>query len=173
MTRDSARTQSDWNEIDWYVNFGEANASRNWDDARKYGFVSAGGRRTYSDAIQKMQVGDRVFAYTPKVGYAGVGTVTGPAAPADHTSLTVDGKQVSFRSLEVNAPYGKEVADPDPEEDYREWIVPVSWERTVDRERALRIPGLFANPNTACRLRDQFTIDQVTEFFGIAASAAR
>ncbi|MGW0027048.1 hypothetical protein [Rhodococcus sp. NPDC003383] len=164
MTTTSALGQSEWNGSDWYVNVGEANASRNWDDARKYGFVSAGGRRWYSDSLRKIPVGHRIFAYIPTVGYVGIGTVAGEAAPADQASLTVDGEQVSFRDLDLNAPYGKEVSDPDPDEDYREWILPVVWERAVDRERALRIPGLFANQNSACKLRDQFTIDQVTAF---------
>ena len=48
----------------------------------------------------------------------------------------------------------------------REWILPVTWASTVDRTQALRIPGLFANQNSACKLRDQFTIDEVTAFFG-------
>ncbi len=165
MTADTARGQSVWNGRDWYVSFGEANKSRDWDDARRYGFVSAGGRKWYSDSLQQVPVGGRVFAYIPKVGYVGVGTVTAPATPADHAVLTVDGRPVAFRSLELVGPYGREVPDPDPDEDYREWILPVVWEHTVDRAQALRMPGLFANQNSACRLRDQFTIDEVTAFF--------
>ncbi|NMD97083.1 hypothetical protein HF877_17030 [Rhodococcus sp. BL-253-APC-6A1W] len=164
-TAESAKPE--WNGHDWYVCLGEVNDSRNWDDARKYGFVSAGGGRWYSDTLQKLQHGDRVFVYVPKVGYVGTGTVTGSAAPADQATLEVDGKQVGFQNLELVGPYTHEIIDPDPDEDYREWIVPVAWERTVDRESALRESGLFANQNSACRLRDQHTLNRVTEFFGV------
>jgi len=36
------KQQEVWNGQDWYVSFGE-DESRNWEDARRYGFVSAGG----------------------------------------------------------------------------------------------------------------------------------
>ncbi|MGX6511654.1 hypothetical protein [Rhodococcus sp. SJ-2] len=165
MTTDAASEQPVWNGRDWYVSFGEANGSRSWDDARRYGFVSAGGRKWYSDSLQKVPVGGQVFAYIPKVGYVGIGTVTAPATPADHARLVIDGHSVAFRSLDLVGPYGREVSDPDPDEDYREWILPVTWTSTVDRPQALRIPGLFANQNSACKLRDQFTIDGVSGFF--------
>ena len=38
-----ARSREPWNGLDWYISFGEDNNSRNWDDARHYGFISAGG----------------------------------------------------------------------------------------------------------------------------------
>lgn len=76
---------------------------------------------------------------------------------------------MSFRSLDLVGPYKHEVSDLDPDEDYREWIVPVTWERTVDREVALREAGLFANQNSACRLRDEHTLNRVTEFFGVTS----
>lgn len=166
MATDVAAERPVWNGRDWYVSFGEANGSRSWDDARRYGFVSAGGQKWYSDSLQRVPVGDRVFAYIPKVGYVGIGTVTAPASPADHAHVIVDGRPVAFRSLDLVGPYGREVPDPDPDEDYREWILPVTWTSTVDRPQSLRIPGLFANQNSACKLRDQFTIDAVTAFFG-------
>ena len=157
--------ESEWNGRDWYVNFGERNRSRNWDDGRRYGFVAAGGGRWYSDSLQELPVGGRVFAYIPKSGYVGIGIVTGTAAPADHATLTVGERTVPFRSLELNAPYAHEKVDADPHEDYREWIVPVQWTHTVAREDAFRIPGLFANQNSACRLRHRFTIETVTSYF--------
>ncbi|GAA1467308.1 endonuclease NucS [Nocardiopsis exhalans] len=35
-------TREPWNKRDWYVSFGEQHGSRNWEDALRYGFVSAG-----------------------------------------------------------------------------------------------------------------------------------
>ncbi|WP_240772325.1 endonuclease NucS domain-containing protein [Nocardia sp. CS682] len=163
-TATSTRRQPQWNGQDWYVNFGEE-LSRNWDDARKYGFVSAGGGKWYSRSLRQVPIGGRVFAYIPKVGYVGLGEVVGEAQPADEATLTVDGTAVPFRSLELLAEYRHTPTQPVPDEDYREWVLPVRWHKTVTRDSAFRKPGLFANQNSACNLRNQFTIDEVTGFF--------
>ncbi|UFU01838.1 hypothetical protein LQF12_09945 [Ruania suaedae] len=42
------------------------------------------------------------------------------------------------------------------------------WIHTVPREEAFWKPGMFANQNSACRLRNQFTIEQVETAFGLA-----
>lgn len=49
----------------------------------------------------------------------------------------------------------------------REWIVPVTWERAVRREKALWRPGFFANLNSACKLRARFAIEEVSRHFGV------
>jgi hypothetical protein len=40
--------KADWNGQDWYVAFGEDSGHRAWEDASKYGFVSAGGGPWFS-----------------------------------------------------------------------------------------------------------------------------
>ncbi|MBF6218039.1 hypothetical protein IU479_07940 [Nocardia abscessus] len=165
QTASSTRRQAPWNGQDWYVNFGEEPVSRNWDDARRYGFVSAGGGKWYSRSLRQVPVGGRIFTYIPKVGYVGLGEVVGEAQPADSAALTVDDVDTPFRELELAAEYRHAISQPRPDEDYREWILPVRWHQTVGRESAFRKPGLFANQNSACNLRNQFTIDEVTNFF--------
>jgi len=49
-----------------------------------------------------------------------------------------------------------------------EYVVPVEWMKLVDREAALKEARLFANENSACRLRDPKTIARVYDFFGIS-----
>jgi hypothetical protein len=80
-----------WNGQDWYVTFGEESGIRSWTDARRYGFVSAGGGEWYSRDLRALPIGGRVFVYIPKTGYVAVGTVTGPAVPFDEAVLTVEG----------------------------------------------------------------------------------
>lgn len=53
----------------------------------------------------------------------------------------------------------------DPERS--EYLVRVDWLHTVPREQAFWEPGLFANQNTACRLRDENTIQRVSRTFGL------
>ncbi|QIS09510.1 hypothetical protein [Nocardia arthritidis] len=162
-TASSARKQPPWNGIDWYVSFGDDAVTRAWDDARKYGFVSAGGGKWYSRSLQQVPVGGRVLVHIPKVGYVGLGEVVGAAQPADDAMLNGDGNP--FRKLRLKGEYNHTAANPVAGEDYREWVLPIRWVKTVGRDQALWKPGLFANQNSACKLRSQFTIDEVTRFF--------
>ena len=45
VSKKSSNRREPWNGHDWYVSFGEDDSGiRSWDDARKYSFVSVGGR---------------------------------------------------------------------------------------------------------------------------------
>ena len=148
------------------LRFGEECGRRSWEDARKYGFTSAGGGEWFSKTLRKLPVGARVFACIPKTGYVGVGTVTGPAQPIDSAVLTVDGQEVPIRSLDLKASY-THPALPDGEDD-SEYVVPVAWDQTRSPADAVWVKGMFANQNSACKLRNQFTLQQLTAAFGLA-----
>ncbi|WP_138416195.1 endonuclease NucS domain-containing protein [Sinomonas gamaensis] len=166
VTGRSASTRAVWNGRDWYAAFGHVPAGgRNWDDARKYGFISAGGGEWYSRSLKSLPEGARVFVHVPKHGYVGVGIAAGPARPTDEAVLTHDGVAQPFRSLELAGRY----FDPSSEErdDTAEYVVPVVWIKTVSLEDAFWRQGLFANQNSACKLRNQFTIDEVSKAFGL------
>ena len=155
-----------WNGLDWYVNYGEYPDGRIWADAHRYGFVAAGGAPWYSRTIRQLPQDARIFVYIPKVGYVGVGTVTGSAMPFKDAVLDIEGKPIPLKDLDLKGTY---VHDHDAKgEEHQEWIVPVSWTKTVDQSEAFSAPGLFANQNSACKLRNQFTIDEVSQYFGLA-----
>lgn len=63
------KKKGSWNG-EYYVLFGEG--SRNWEDARKYGFISAGGGSWYSKTLSLLSPGDRVWVNIPHTGYVGV-----------------------------------------------------------------------------------------------------
>jgi hypothetical protein len=75
-----------WNGVDYYVSFGKGD-QRNWEDAQAHGFVSAGGGAWYTRTLRKLQLGHRVFAHIPGVGYVGVGTVMSVARRADESTM--------------------------------------------------------------------------------------
>lgn len=156
------RTRTPWNGHDWYVAFGEGN-SRSWDDARNHGFVSAGGADWYSRTLRGLPTGARVFVHVPQHGYVGVGIVQGSAAPADVALLEVGGVTQEFRSLPLRASYLHSQAAEGV--DAAEYIVPVQWIETVPLDDAVWRQGMFANQNSACKLRNQFTIDELTREF--------
>jgi len=62
------------------MSFGEG--SRNWEDTRTHGFISAGGSSWCSKTLSLLFPGDRVWVNIPHTGYVGVGIVTEPVQQA-------------------------------------------------------------------------------------------
>ena len=54
-------------------------------------------------------------------------------------------------------------------DDDAEWVVPVEWKKTVPTSQAYWEKGLFANQNSACKLRQEFTLDRLSQHFQVAA----
>lgn len=156
------KTRETWNGTDWYVSFGDDPNGRNWDDARKYGFVSAGGGEWYSRTVKNLVPGARIFVNIPKAGYVGVGTVTGPAEVFDRVQIPVEGREQLLKDQPLEGKYRHGAGD-----DLAEWVVPVKWIHTVPRENAFWKQGMFANQNSVTKLRQQFTIEQVSKAFNL------
>jgi hypothetical protein len=155
-----------WSGHDWYVSFGEESGRRSWDDARKYGFVSAGGGIWYSRTLRGLPVDARVFVCIPGsgLGYVGVGTVTGAAMRFDEAVLNVDGVERKMTDLPLIGSYRHD----NDAEDNDEYIVPVEWVTAVDRSEAVWEKGFFANQNSACKLRNRFTLEGLTRRFKLS-----
>ena len=158
------KSRETWNGHDWYVSFGEFPEGRQWADAVKYGFVSAGGGEWYSNTLKDLPVGARVFAYIPKAGYVGVGTVLAEAQRFDVATVQIDGTERRLADLPMVGNYRH---DGDGADEYAEWAVPVEWTHAVPREKCFRKKGVFSSTHSACKLRQSFTIEQVTAAFGI------
>jgi len=151
------RKEQPWNGNDYYVSFG-ADESRSWEDARKYGYVCGGGGVWYSRSLKTLEVGKRVFVCIPSQGYVGVGEVKQAAVMAK--DFVPDGFSESLLALPLEQPaIGTNLDDPET----AEWVVGVKWTVTVPVTEAFWQQGMFANQNTACRMRSQFTIDELTE----------
>lgn len=159
-----AKTREPWNGSDWYVSFGEHPGGRQWSDGRKYGFVSGGGGKWFSQTLKNLTPGARVFACIPKVGYVGVGTVTGEARRFDEAVVNEDGVEIPLKELPLEGDYRHEGGSDDL---VAEWVVPIDWTHTVPSEQGFWKAGMFANQNTAAKLRQQFTIEQVSAAFGL------
>ena len=158
------KSREPWNGHDWYVSFGESPEGRHWSDAVKYGFVSAGGDKWYSRTLKNLPVGARVFACIPKVGYVGIGTVLAEAQRFDRVTVEHEGVERRLADLRLDGRYRH---PGDEDDDNAEWAVPIAWERTVPRDQGFWRTGMFANQNSVARMRNQFTIEQVTAAFGI------
>jgi len=135
-----------WNG-EYYVSFGH-NMGRDWEDARKYGFISAGGGRWYSKTLGLLEEGRRIWVNIPKTGYVGVGVVEGPAVKVDEFKVKTDKGSVPLLQAPINAHYHKKFVD---DEDKAEYVVKVRWLRDVPVKEAISEVGLFGNQNTVCK----------------------
>lgn len=146
MTTKAKGEKEPWNG-EYYVSFGDMNA-RNWEDARQYGFISAGGGSWYSQTLKMLSPGDRVWVKIPGVGYVGVGRVTEAVRPGkDFTVQTPNGERPVLDILKFGERYKKNANDPDK----AEYFVRVEWIETVPDTKAVNEVGLFGNQNTVCQ----------------------
>ncbi len=140
------REREPWNG-EFYASFGQS-ATRSWDEARNYGFISAGGGAWYSNTLNLLNIGDRVWVKAPGYGFVGVGEVTGPPQPGDEFMIpTPDGSRPSLEAL-TGGTYHREFAD-DPER--IEHFLPIRWIHTVPLDQGVNEIGLFGNQNTVCK----------------------
>jgi hypothetical protein len=135
-----------WNG-EFYVSFGGLD-NRAWEDARKHGFISAGGASWYSQTLKLLSPGDRVWVKIPKTGYVGVGRVLEAAAPAkDFYFETPEGRKSALDGLKYSDQY-KETAE---DQDRSEYFVRIEWLDTVAEANAVNAVGFFGNQNTVCQ----------------------
>lgn len=152
-----------WNG-EYYFSYG-ITENRSWADAVKYGFVSAGGGTWYTNTMQILEPGNRIWVNIPHQGYVGVGTVIEKAKPAKEIKFNLDSKECEFFSLPLNAKYHKD----SPSEE-AEYIVKVEWQKTVSQTQAISEYGFFGNQNTVCRPKVDkwdFTIERLKKKWGI------
>jgi hypothetical protein len=130
----------------YFVNIGEGR-HRCWADSRRYGFISAGQGQRFSDQLHQLPEGAQIYAYLREHGYVGAGRVLGP--PRMARNHVIPGTDMRLFDLELHRPGLRENAD-DPAR--CEWVVPVQWQQTLDRDAAVLKP-LFRRGFVVCRLK--------------------
>ncbi len=161
------REKLPWNG-EFYASFG-VDQNRDWEEARKYGFISAGGGAWYSRSLGLLEPGGRVWVNIPGgVGYVGVGVVKELVVPIDEFMVDAgNGKLVPITSLPLRAANHTTVAkDPDK----AEHMVRIEWIKTVPIPEAVREKGFFGNQNSAAKPRAKrwsFTVDRLKQRFGV------
>jgi len=127
-----------WNG-EFYVSFGDL-SWRSWEDARNYGFISAGGGTWYSQTLKLLSPGDRVWVKIPRTGYVGVGKVVEEMQSAkDFTLTTPEGIRPALDVLRNGDRYRANANDPEK----AEYFVRVRWLDSVPESKALNEVGLF------------------------------
>lgn len=160
-----AREREPWNG-EFYASFGHG-VSRDWEEGRRHGFICAGGGSWYSNTLDLLDVGDRIWVKAPGHGFVGVGEVIGPRAPITDFTITIDGEERPAAEALVDASYHREFLG-DPER--MEYFVAVRWLHTVPIDQAINDIGLFGNQNTVCKPTTpkwRTTIERLREQWGM------
>lgn len=145
-TQAARRERVQWNG-ELYANYGD-NEYRSWDDARKYGFISAGGGEWFTRTLRLLTPGSRVWVNRPGVGYIGVGIVQGEPVQADEFYVETDEGPRKYLDVgHIHEAMRRNATNPEKCDRF----VPIEWIVAVPESKAIREPGLFGNQNSAAQ----------------------
>ena len=163
------REREPWNG-EFYACFGHGD-TRDWAEGKKYGFISAGGGSWYSNTLNLLSVGDRVWVKAPGYGFVGVGKILGPRKSITNFKIEISGEEVPAVDVLKGGTYHRECIN-DPER--MEYFVPVEWLHSVPLEAAVNEIGMFGNQNTVCKPTTpkwRTTVERLRERWGLKHSA--
>ncbi len=130
----------------YYVNVGEG-PHRSWEDCLKYGFLSSGQGKKYSDPLKTLEKGDVVAAYLKNKGYVGVGKVIDKAVRVDLFRVN----NVPLFQLPLKCKNIFENSD----NDKSEYVLSIKWIKVFETKDAKREKNIFANQNIKASLQNQ------------------
>lgn len=135
---------------------------RSWEDARKFGFVSASSGT--NNLLTNLNVGDYVFCHIAGIGFVGVGICTSQAKPASEFCVSANGIQTPILSCKWEDIDAKNNL-PD-----NELFIGIQWYHTIPLEDGYWEKGMKSVPMVAYTLTDSTTHDKVLSHFGIILS---
>lgn len=132
----------------YYVNIRKiGHKHHSWADMAEYGFVSAGGGRKYSDRLNQLKVGHKIFVYQKANGYVGYGRVTSPKVLAEEFELS-DGRGMLLDQKLEHDDIGHHRGD----RDLAEYVVGVEWIDTRSSKNAVGVCRKFTRRHIVCRI---------------------
>lgn len=146
----------------FYVNVGEGE-TRNWDDCKKYGFISAGQDKKSSDSLKSLNKGDLIVAYLKSHGFVGIGRIIEKAVKIN--DFRIDSK--TLRKFPLVAPN----MFLNSENEKSEYLIRVEWIKALERYEAKwkRKSNLFTTQQIRASLDNQInTLVFVESEFGIS-----
>lgn len=138
----------------------EYGSGRSWEDARKYGFVSA-----YGDdgtRLNNINVGDIIFCHIAGVGFVGVGTCTSSEIPASSFTVSDGGIIKNILDCDWVDREARAVIDP-----VNEYFMGIKWIYTVPVEDGYWEKGMTSIPMVAYTMTDETTHNKVLKHFNI------
>jgi uncharacterized protein len=147
----------------YFVNVGQF-VHREWEDCRRYAFLSAGYGRRYSAQLERLEVGSIAAAYMKSWGYVGIALVLAKPVPA--RDFRHRGRPLRRSMLK-----GPDLLHDLCDDDDCEYLVAVKWIKHVPRERARfrSNAGLFANQSIVASLSNQLkTLEFLEQQFKVS-----
>lgn len=141
-------------------------SDRSWQDALKYGFLSAnlGGS---GKSIYNVQVGDTIYCHIAGNGFVGIGECTSTAVPMKNFTVMVNGTPTPVADASWESEEAKRNLDPN-----KEVFIGVAWKSYVtDVNDAYWEKGMKTVPLVAYMLNDKTTHQKVRDHFGYTDSA--
>lgn len=132
--------------------------NNNWKFNLEHNFISAGGGKRWMNAIKKLKVDDKIFAYIKGRGYVGFGIVEKEAIPI--SNFFVDDSSI-LNLLPEKHRFGTEFNNLE----MTEWFVKIKWVKTFNVNDAKTFKGIFANQNVVCKIRNTETFDFLQKEF--------
>ena len=139
----------------------EYGSGRSWEDARKYGFVSASGEG--GTLLSNINEGDIVFCHIAGVGFVGIGVCTACETSASDFTVLEDAARKNILDCEWINSSAKAVIDPS-----NEYFVGVRWLRTVSTDEGYWEKGMTSIPMVAYMMNDDSTHNRVLEHFRVS-----
>ena len=139
----------------------EYGSGRSWEDARKYGFVSASGEG--GTLLSNINEGDIVFCHIAGVGFVGIGICTTCETPASDFTVLEDATRKNILACEWINSSAKAAIDPS-----NEYFVGVRWLRTVSADEGYWEKGMTSIPVVAYMMNDGSTHNKVLEHFRVS-----
>lgn len=162
------RAESKSNKVEWNGEYyGSFGGERDWNDAIKYGFFSAGGSSWHSKTLQLLSEGGRIWVNIPGSGYVGVGIVKAEVVPIEEFNVVQPSGSTPIVDLGASISNLPRSTD-DPEA--AEYVVAIDWLHTVDVEWAVKEKGFFGNQNSVARPRTDkwnHTVERLKKKFGL------
>lgn len=137
----------------------EYGGERSWEDARKYGFVSASGSDTLLGNVKK---GDFVFCHIKSVGFVGVGICESDLKIASGFTVSENGTERKIMDCEWTNKHSKAAVDPS-----KEYFLAVNWIHTVSEDFGYWEKGMTSLPMVAYTSNDIDTYEKVLKHFNI------
>lgn len=109
-------------------------------------------------------MGARVWVNLPGNGFVAVGRTLAPAARFDDAMVHLDGGWVRLADQPLTGTYRHAEVEDD---DHAEWVVAVEWVDARPETQAYWEKGMFASQHSACKLRQEFTLELLEQHFGI------
>jgi len=162
----SATPKAEWNG-EFYASY--KGTDRDWEEARKYGFIGGGGGRFYSQTLSMLNPGDRVWVNVPGTGFVGVGRVVERVVPVEQFQVAgPNGRSVPITEIPGLMVARSTKSSEDAEK--AEYLVRMKWDKTVPESQAIKERGFFGNQNTIAKPRAdswRHTVERLKVGFGI------